>query len=183
MLPPLPPWAGLHPVVVHFPIALLLAAPVLVVLSLIVRRHRAGLGVASLVLMLAGTTGAFLAVATGEAADELAERVPGAHATLEQHEELAETVRVVFSALTIGFAGILAVPLVRRREWPPRLYAALVSGFLLLYAGGAVVLTNAAHLGGQLVHRYGVHAVMEPEEEAPHEARPAARDHKDQRSR
>ena len=31
--PPIPSWDGLHPLIVHFPIALLLVAPLLVVLG------------------------------------------------------------------------------------------------------------------------------------------------------
>ena len=35
ILPPIPSWDGLHPLVVHFPIALLLAAPVLLLAGMV----------------------------------------------------------------------------------------------------------------------------------------------------
>lgn len=163
MLPALPPWTGLHPLVVHFPIALLLVAPLLVLLSAILRRQRVGLGAAALVLMLVGTLAAFVAVSTGNAAGELAERTPGVAATLERHEELAETARTTFALLTGMFIVVYAAPLVRRREWPNGLYVALSLVFLIFYAGGAMVLVNTAHLGGQLVHQYGVRAMLGPD--------------------
>lgn len=163
MLPALPPWTGVHPLVVHFPIALLLVAPLLVVLSVLLRPHRGGLGAAALVLMIVGTVAAFVAMSTGEAAADLAERAPGVAATLERHEELAETTRTIFAVLTGIFMVIYAAPLVRRREWSNGLYVALSLVFLAFYAGGALTLVNTAHLGGQLVHRYGVRAMLGPE--------------------
>ena len=162
MLPALPPWTGLHPLIVHFPIALLLVAPLLIVLSVLLRRHRGGFGAAALVLMLVGTVAAFVAVSTGEAAGDLAERTPGVAAALERHGELAETTRTIFAVLTGMFVVIYAAPLVRRREWPNGLYVALSLVFLTFYAGGAVTLVNTAHLGGQLVHQYGVRAMLGP---------------------
>ena len=185
MLPALPPWTGLHPLVVHFPIALLLVVPLVILLSVLLRRHRDGLGAAALTLMLVGTVAAFVAVSTGEAAGDLAERTPGVAAALERHGELAETTRTIFALLTGMFAVIYVAPLMRRRQWSNGLYAALSLVFLVFYAGGAVTLVNTAHLGGQLVHRYGVRAMLGPETVAgegtrdPGPSAPAARDHDD----
>lgn len=162
MLPSLPPAAGLHPLVVHFPIALLLVAPVLVVLSMVMKKHRLGLAGAALALMLIGTAAAFVAVQTGNTAGELAERTPQVSATLERHEELAETTRAVFALLTFMFVVMFGAPLARRQEWSNGLYVALSAVFLVFYTGGAVALVNTAHLGGQLVHRLGVHAIVGP---------------------
>ena len=63
--------------------------------------------------------------------------------------------------------------------------SALSLVFLVFYAGGAVALVNTAHLGGQLVHRYGVRAMLGPEAVAgeergtPGPSAPATRDHDD----
>src|SRR5688572_4784583 len=74
MLPPIPSWDGLHPIIVHFPIALLLIAPILIVLGTIFYKNGRAFMVSAFVLMLIGTIAAFIATATGEAAGELAER-------------------------------------------------------------------------------------------------------------
>jgi uncharacterized membrane protein len=162
MLPTLPPASGLHPLVVHFPIALLLIAPLFVLLSVIFKKQRLGLAVAALVLMVVGTAAAFVAVSTGNLAGELAERTAGVSATLERHENLAETTRTVFALLTVMFIAMFGAPLVRRRQWSNGIYVALSTVFLVFYAAGTVTLVNTAHLGGQLVHRYGVHALLGP---------------------
>jgi len=156
-LPPIPAWNSLHPLVVHFPIALLLVAPLFIVLGTLLRSaSRRTFLIAALVLMVCGTLATFLAVATGEAAGEVAENRAGVKATLEQHEELAESLRAVFAVLTIAFAALLFAPRLLHRQPTPSVQAGLVVAFLLCYAGGAILLANTAHQGGRLVHELGV---------------------------
>ena len=129
-LPPLPSWDGLHPLIVHFPIALLLVAPLFVVIGVVFRRSRLFLW-AALLLMALGTTATFFAVSTGEAAGKLAERTPQINAVLERHEDLAETTRLVFTALTVIFAAIVAAPAMLRRLQGPAFRVVLPLVFLL----------------------------------------------------
>ena len=159
-LPPIPGWDALHPLIIHFPIALLLVAPILVLLGILLRKQSRGLLIAALVVMALGTIATYFAVATGEAAGELAERTPGVAAVLERHEELAQTTRAIFTALTIGFAAILFVPSILKKGLGRKSTAVVNLAFLVLYAGGAILLANVAHQGGRLVHEYGVHAMM-----------------------
>ena len=160
MFPPVPDFDSLHPLVVHFPVALLLTAPILVLLALLVPRHRAGLSLGALTIMVLGTIAAYVAVASGEAAAELAERTPEVAAVLEEHEELAESARLVFTILTVIFAAIVALPMVIRRKLPKAVLPATYLVFLLVYSAGTLLLANTAHNGGLLVHKHGVHAVF-----------------------
>ncbi len=159
--PPIPSWDGLHPLIIHFPVGLLLVVPVFIILSLVSKRSGRAYAMAALVLMLLGTAAVFVAVSTGEAAGQLAERTPEINRVLTHHEELAETTRVVFSVLTAAFALILFGPKLLKRELgrvPP---AVLTLIFLVLYLAGALVLSNTAHNGGMLVHGYGVRALVD----------------------
>lgn len=159
-LPPIPDWNGLHPLVVHFPVALLLVAPLFVVIGLVARRHSRALMTAALILMVLGTLGSFVAVSTGEAAGKLAERTPEINAVLEHHEALAERTRLVFSVLTIVFAGLLFGPAILGRQLDRRALVPLTVLFLVVYGAGTTVLANTAHNGGRLVHEFGVRALM-----------------------
>lgn len=162
MFPPIPSWEGLHPLIIHFPIALLIVAPVLVVIGIISpNRGRAFYG-AALILMVLGTIASWLAVSTGEAAGELAERASGAAAVLEQHEELAETTRTAFTVLTGLFVVILFAPVIIRRQLSQKMLVAANVLFLLLYGVAVVQLANTAHQGGRLVHEFGVRAIITP---------------------
>lgn len=158
-LPPIPNWTELHPMVIHFPIALLLVAPLFIIIGIIVNPQKGRpFLIAALVLMLLGTAGTFLAIATGEAAGEIAERTPAVNAVLERHEDLAEMTRVVFTVLTILFAAILLLPRLLKREPSVATARILPLAFLVLYTAGAVILVNTAHHGGRLVHEFGVRA-------------------------
>ncbi len=160
-LPPLPSWDGLHPLVVHFPIALLLVAPLFILLGVALSRGRPFLW-AALLLMAIGTAGTFFAVSTGEAAGKLAERTPQINAVLEHHENLAERTRAGFAALTVIFAAMLVLPAVSRRQPGRLLTIVLPLVFLIVYGAGLVLLVNTAHNGGRLVHELGVQALIAP---------------------
>ncbi len=162
-LPPVPSWSGLHPLVIHFPIALLLVAPLFVFIGAIVppRRSR-GLFFAALVLMALGAVSVFVAAQSGEAAGKLAERTPEVNAILENHEHLAERTEIAFSIATVLFGALLLVPVLARRA-PSRLTATILPlAFLALYLPAAALLMNTAHNGGRLVHEFGVRAIVAP---------------------
>ncbi len=160
MFPPIPSWDAMHPLIVHFPVALLLVAPILVLLGMFLPKSSRGLFLAAFVLMVLGTAATYVAVATGEAAGEMAERTPGVAAVLEGHEGLAETTRIIFTALTVIFAVILFAPPLFKRDLGRKSLLALNLAFLLFYSAGAVMLINVAHQGGRLVHEFGVRAMM-----------------------
>lgn len=162
-LPPIPTWDGLHPMVVHFPVALLLVAPLFVVVGLVAGRRGRPMLVAALILMILGTVASFVAVASGEAAGKLAERTPEINAAIERHEQLAEQTRFLFTVLTVVFAGIMLGPRLLKRELTGAPQIVLLVLFLGIYGAATIVLANTAHNGGRLVHSFGVHTLMPPE--------------------
>lgn len=157
----LPPWESLHPMVVHFPIALLMVAPLFAVLTLIFPKGRLSMGLAALVLMLLGTCATYVAFATGEANESRADGVARAEAVLEAHEEAAELTRIVFTLLTAIYATILLLPVALKRDLPRASSMVVGLAFLLLYAGGVTLLVEVGHQGARLVHEFGIHAAMD----------------------
>jgi uncharacterized membrane protein len=163
MLPPWPGWDGLHPLIIHFPIALLLVAPLFVVLAAAVRPGRStAFGVSALVLLVLGTASAFVAVETGEAAAELAPRTEAIAAAIESHAALAETARNIFAGLTLLYAVLLVLPMAVKKLHTPRFVLVANAVFLVLALGGDLVIASAAHRGGLLVHKFGVQAMLPP---------------------
>jgi uncharacterized membrane protein len=160
-MPPLPPWNGFHPLVVHFPIALLTVAPVLVAIGLMAKHQRPFL-TSALVIMALGTAGAWLAVASGEAAGGLAPRLPIVAHLVERHEEMAETSRTLFTVLTLVFAALVTLPWVLKREPKRVLLLGVYAAFMIAYVGSLAYLANTADQGGRLVHERGVHAIVAP---------------------
>ena len=161
--PPLPPWEGAHPLIVHLPIALLSVAPLFVLLGLLPRIGPA-FKWAAFVLLVLGSAGAYVAVEAGEAAKELVVQTPPIGEVMSRHEELAESAELLFTIITAVYAVVLLGPVVvqkLRHKSLPRavpLVGQLVVLAALLVSG--VVLANTGHQGGRLVHELGVQAWM-----------------------
>jgi uncharacterized membrane protein len=157
-LPTPPAFDGLHPLVVHFALAIPLIVPVFLVIALAWKSQWRAMLVASLVTCALGTAFMLLAIQTGEATEKYAHMVEGTGPTLHRHEELAELARNLFLGVTatLTIATIIAFKSGDRIKTTTRL--GLLAGCLLVWLLPALVLANAAHAGGELVHVHGVKA-------------------------
>lgn len=166
-LPPVPGWDAMHPLLIHFPIVLLLLAPLFVLIATILRppRNRPYMTVA-LIMLLLGTLSLFFAASSGEEAAELADRDGGINAIISTHQALASTCEIFFSVLSACFAGIYIWPRVSRRLETRIISTVVPLVFVCLYSLGLLYLINTAHAGGRLVHEFGVHAMM-PQDTTP----------------
>lgn len=160
-IPPIPAWDSLHVLIIHFPIALLLLSPIFILISAVLAPPKGRpYMVAALITLLLGTTSLFIAVSSGEAAAELAERGGAVDAVLKSHEELAEQTRMAFAGLSVILTGMFLVPRLLRREEARLTSTFLPVAFLCLYTVGVLFLINTAHAGGRLVHEFGIHAIL-----------------------
>lgn len=163
--PPLPSWEAAHPLVVHMPIGLLMVSTLLVLIGA-APRVPAGFRWATLLVLGLGTLGAFVATRTGEEAEAVAEYdSEEAGDLLMEHGELAEFARNVYLGITLAYAGLLAW---QWRSAAARKGSVHYPAHLLVFAAlayASIPLANAGHMGGQLVHQYGIHAPMAPEAE------------------
>ena len=159
-LPPIPPWESLHPLLIHFPIVLLLVSPLFILIG-VVRGSSRGKPylMAALILLLLGTMSLFLSVETGEAAAELVDQTPPVRALLQSHQDLAENTRNVFVALSLIGTAVLLLPRLIRED-RVLFSRVLPLCFLVFYVVGMLFLVNTADRGGRLVHELGVHAVI-----------------------
>lgn len=156
-IPPIPAWEALHPAVVHFPAALFIIVPLFVVIGAMLRPERARPWLlAALVLMAIGSAMTFVAIETGEAAEELVERDRRVEDLLHEHEEAGEMVRNVFTGLTVLYALVVLVPF---RRPPTRLLTTVLPlAVTLLWLGGLLFLADAADKGARIVHEFGLSA-------------------------
>lgn len=138
----------LHPVLVHFPIVLGLALPVLALVAVI----RVGLGVKPrrawlpvLVLALLTVVSAFFTLRSGEAEEDRVERIVP-HDAIELHDGNAERfLWLAVAVLAIGLGGLAG----------GRLGGALRGVTLVLALVLAAQLLWTAQTGGALVYEHG----------------------------
>jgi len=161
-LPPIPVYRDeVHPLVVHFPIALLLVAPLLVFLAIVLARRGRWFAVSALLLLALGTGGAYWAVCSGQAARDVAENLSDdALDALDKHAELAQAVPIVFAILTGVYAAIIILPLLIRPLGHPIVIFLLDLVFLVVLVVADLLVVHAAHSGGRVVHQFGVRAQM-----------------------
>lgn len=151
----------MHPLVIHFPIVLLMIAPAFLLIPMLWwARWSEPFALIALGILLVGTLSLYAAVSTGEEAGELADRSGGVNGVLVMHEHLAEQSRIVFSGLVILLAVLVLVPKILKRPVRRLVFVSAGLAFLALYGGGLAVLVNTAHAGGRLVHEFGVHAMI-----------------------
>ncbi|MCA9304689.1 MAG: hypothetical protein KC996_11260, partial [Phycisphaerales bacterium] len=106
----LPPFEGMHPLVVHFPIGILLIAWLPMLIGLVDKKRRSGWFASAAMLLIVGTIAAFGAVLTGEAADKIVVATSDAmkHA-IHEHEEAAEFARNLFVIVSVLFIAVWVV--------------------------------------------------------------------------
>jgi uncharacterized membrane protein len=157
-----PPFNHIHPAIVHFPIALLTVAPLLVLLGLLWPAQRRGVHTAALILLLLGVGGLILALITGEAVERFARATPALLAGVREHELAAQLTTLIYGLLGAAFALLWVLPLLRKRALSRNLEAGLLVLWLLLSTAGVLAVGRTGHLGGHLVHDLHTHAYPEP---------------------
>lgn len=168
-----PEWESLHPLVIHFPIALLLVAPLAIVAGVAWVRHREVLFAVGWALMALGTVAAYVSVLTGEAAARVADRTPAINRMLAQHEQMAEHVLRSFGLFTVIWLAVLVIVRLRPRHLPAWLRWSFPPVFLAFYVVSSLELANMAHAGGLLVHSLGLRADMSAAREPTRSGPPA----------
>jgi uncharacterized membrane protein len=144
---------NVHPLLVHFPIVLVLTAALFDLLAML--RHRESLRVGAGVLWLLALAGAAAAVASGTWAEHTV-LIPDALAkdAFEDHETAAW--------ITATLVALIALwRIVLRFEYPRGWLKAM---YLTLVVGAVVLVAYTGYLGGELV--YG-HAIGQPHAAAP----------------
>ena len=141
----------LHPVVVHFAIALLVAGVLFRVASLggtsFLGGRLAFAGPAACILLLAGTAAVYVAVQSGHAASDEAEAIPGVEPVVHEHEDWAEwTYRLFVVVSMLEVAGVVLA------RWGKATPALLASGALGL--GGLYLVYETGEHGGEVVYSY-----------------------------
>lgn len=143
-----PEWApNLHPLVVHFPISLLVAAALVDLAGLFWRTSR-GLRLSAVLLYGAGALGALAAYITGTRAADTVEVPTEAISTLNTHQDLALYTLIFFGV----YAGIRVALFLMKRELAVTLHVLVV----LVGIGGQVLVWQTGEHGGELVFEHGI---------------------------
>lgn len=133
----------IHPMIVHFPIALLSAAVLFDLLAL--RWRSEEFRIVGFYTLLLGLAGALVSVISGHMAEEAVEHSGVPEQVLEIHEKLG------FAAFWI-FAGLFGLRAAEWMEWIGEWRMITIAVGMV----GVVVLFVASYYGGSLVYEYGV---------------------------
>lgn len=154
----IPSWEGLHPFLVHFPIGLLVVLPLLLILSIVIKEQHKCFTNASLIILIIGTIGTMLSVATGLAAMDVAKITEEAKEVLDKHEALAAISRNLYMSFTVFYA--IFVYYTNKNIMKPSLKTTIQIIFIIYSLLGIWFLINTGHYGARLVHEFGIHALI-----------------------
>ncbi len=139
----MPDLTYLHPMVVHFPIALLIVGFAFDIVSLFVRKEfflKAGL-----YLLILGAAGAVAAFISGNLAGEGVAEGGSLQQAIGRHEEAATlTLWILGAAVVVRLASIVFRKFESSLRWLG----------VILFLAGALSVSRTAHLGGQLVYNH-----------------------------
>ena len=133
-----------HPLVVHFPIALLTTSVGIELIAL--AKHRVQWHRFAYALLVAGLLSSAAAVITGTEAALPYRSQPEVADLIQQHEDLGSIVFVIFMATALGRLPLL---LQRSGGWP-------LTAWIVVAVGGSVLLWWTSYCGGELVYAHGV---------------------------
>lgn len=149
---------NIHPIFVHFPIALLFVYSIIKIIpfkkwfSTIAWKH------IEIVLLVTGVLGAFVASATGEIAEELTNQ---SHQLVEMHATFAAAATWMYGLLLAGELLALITPIVAQKYAIPKIVgiSMWVQRILLdpvvsavLAIGGLIAISITGLLGGVMVY-------------------------------
>ena len=139
-----------HPLVVHFPIALLIVSVLFD--GIAVAGKREVFEKAALWNLIAGVLAAAMAVATGLLAEDIVPQFEVMQETMERHETLAYVTLGVFTLLLFW------------RVWKQGKFFVRYRAFYLLLAFVSMLSLGAtAYYGGELVYKFGVGIQASPQ--------------------
>lgn len=157
ILPGLAGMPNLHPMVVHFPIALLTTFLILEILSLILKSESLKTGASW--MLYAGTVGAFITVIAGFRAAATINHSDEIHAIIESHEHLGLAVLLIAIILSLW-----------RIVFKRKLAGSWWIVYLALSIIMVIVMSFGADLGGLMVYTHGVGVKAVPKiEEGDHD--------------
>ncbi len=144
----IPEWmSNVHPLIVHFPVALLVIAVLADFLSLILKRYD-WIRPAALWLYVFGALGTVAAYITGKQAADIVNFPAPSYPVISKHADLA-----LYTMLFFSIYALIRL-LFAWRKWDQRTAVSIVL-FIVAAAGLGLVQQTAEH-GGELVFRYGV---------------------------
>lgn len=134
----------IHPIIVHFPIALLLTSTFISLLAVLFKNKREELKIVLYWILILGSISVLAALASGLYEDERVIHDNAIHQIMEVHKLLGFIITSAFVSITLWF--IIRKRKIRYRElW-------IITLFLIVTSA---VLVYSAYLGGKMVYEQG----------------------------
>ncbi len=144
----------IHPMIVHFPIALILVGFLFEVVGVAAKKEF--YSKAAFILLLFGTAGVVAAYITGNRAGDGLSEMGSLKQAIENHEESA-----LVTLVLIGVVAAVRIALAVTKRFAGSLRWIAVA----LYLVGVLSIIRTGHLGGTLVYRHAAGVQLQVEDE------------------
>jgi uncharacterized membrane protein len=135
--------SNIHPLIVHFPIALIIVVFILDLLGALSRQKT--LTSAANIVSIFAALGAVIAVISGLMAEESVWHIDEAHDLIELHESIG------FAVMGLALVSLIFRPAIKKKKSKSSLLWIAV----IISLAAAVLVGYEGYLGGEMVYRHG----------------------------
>jgi uncharacterized membrane protein len=145
-----------HSFLVHFPIALFLVVPLIIILGLLKKENYIHYFYTALLILVFASVAIFLASASGEASAEKFTLSKKAAEAVQKHKDFAGICKGIFLGITLLYALYLLIPALLRKQLSKKIHTAINILVLMLYLPSIIMILQLATTGTKLISEFKI---------------------------
>lgn len=147
---------GIHSFIVHFPIALFLSVPFIILIGIVKKQNYIYFYYTALMLLVVACLMIFAASVSGETEALKFSMSKKAAELLDRHKEYASICKGIFVGITLIYSLYLIIPALLKKQLSKKIHTAINIVLLMLYIPSGIMILQLAFTGSRLISEYKI---------------------------